>query len=725
MFIGKDIDRVDALQKVLGKPIFSGDLRIEGALYGVVYRSARPHAWIRSINARETLSLPGVVKIITSRDVPGENLFGIIKKDQFYLAEDRVRYMGEPILIILAEIEEIARKALTLIKIEYEDIASIRDPFSAQGEPTLIHNEGNLLSLRTVVKGDGEKGFDESDIIVEHTYRTTWIDHAFLETESGVGWMDESGKIVINSSTQNTHYKRREVSRLLAMSEDSIRIIQAATGGGFGGKLDVTVEGLIALSVFHTKRPVVMRYTREESFLSNTKRHPLFIEYKSGFKKDGTISAVKVNIVGDTGPYISYGEVVCLRAAVHATGPYEVPNIHVESRMFYTNNPVSGAMRGFGIPQLAFAHESQMDEAAQLLGLDALDIRMTNALRKGSLTATSQRLEHSAGFPETLKKVEPYWRKRTKRDGATGFGIGCMYYGIGNTGVSNPSSCYLRLTDEGKIALHSGVCDIGQGSDTVLLQIMCETLGVGWEDVVLPPCDTDISRDAGSSSASRQTYISGRAVFEASLKMRAFLDETGFYTGRALRDIYDEAADRNLTVFDGFFDPPTTAVDSKTSQGIPYATYAFATHMTEVGVDVQTGFCKVRKVYASHDVGKAINMKNIRGQICGGIAMGIGFGLMEEFVPGKSISFDNYYIPTAMDMPEVEVFLVENEEPTGPYGAKGVGEPALIPQAASIVNAIRDATGIRAYELPCNIERLKKLIEGEKNKWVGQILDTG
>ncbi len=714
MFIGRDIDRVDGLRKVLGKPIFSADVRIEGALHGVIYRSTRPHAWIKDIETGKALSLEGVVRIITAKDVPGENLFGIIKKDQSFLAEDRVRYEGEPILIVLAETEEIARKAMALIRIEYEDIASIHDPFSAQSAPTLIHGGGNRLSLRTVIKGDEEKGFNESELIVEHTYRTTWIDHAFLETESGIGWMDESGKIVLNSSTQNTHYKRREISRLLAIPEERVRIIQAATGGGFGGKLDVTVEGFIALSVFHAKRPVVMRYTREESFLSNTKRHPLYIEYKSGFKKDGTITAVKVNIVGDTGPYISYGEVVCLRAAVHATGPYEVPNLHVESRMFYTNNPVSGAMRGFGIPQLAFAHESQMDEAARLLGLDALDIRITNALRKGSLTATSQRLEHSAGFPETLKKVEPYWRKRVKRDGATGFGIGCMYYGIGNTGVSNPSSCYLRLTEEGKIALHSGVCDIGQGSDTALLQIMCEALGIGQENVLLPPCDTDISKDAGSSSASRQTYISGRAVFEASLKMRAFLEETGFYTGRTLRDIYDEAADRGLTIFDGYFDPPTTAVDSRTSQGVPYATYAFATHMTEVGVDVQTGFCKVRRVYASHDVGKAINPKSIKGQICGGIAMGIGFGLMEEFVPGKSISFDNYYVPTAMDMPEVEVLLVENEEPSGPYGAKGVGEPALIPQAASIINAIWDAVGVRAYELPCQIERLKELIESKE-----------
>jgi CO/xanthine dehydrogenase Mo-binding subunit len=559
-----------------------------------------------------------------------------------------------------------------------------------------------------------DRGFDQADVVVEHTYKTTWIDHAYLETEAGTGYMDKDGRIVVIASTQNIHYKRKEISRLLAMPEEKLRVIQAATGGGFGGKLDVTVEGYVALSVFHTKRPVMIRYTREESLLAQTKRHPLCIEYKTGATRDGRIVAVKANVVGDTGPYKSYGETVCLRSAVHATGPYEVPHIRVDSRMFYTNNPISGAMRGFGIPQLAFAHESQMDEVARLLNIDPLDIRIRNGLKKGSLTSTSQILEHSAGFVETLKKIEPFWRERKKKTENTGFGLGCMYYGIGNTGISNPGAAYFTLTGEGKIVLHSGACEIGQGSDTVHLQILQEVLGVDAKDVVLLRGDTDTSKDTGSTSASRQTYITGKAVYIAALKLREFLDSSGFYRGRSLKDVSRMAKESGLQTFEGFFDPPTTAPDKETSQGSPYATYAFATHMTEVKVEGTTGFCKVAKVYAAHDVGKVINPRDLRGQVYGGVAMGIGFALMEEFIPAKTDSFDTYYLPTSMDMPDVEALFIEDEEPTGPFGAKGVGEPALIPQAASIVNAIKDATGVQAYELPCHIERLKKLIEDKR-----------
>ncbi|HOD75975.1 MAG TPA: molybdopterin-dependent oxidoreductase, partial [Syntrophorhabdaceae bacterium] len=530
----------------------------------------------------------------------------------------------------------------------------------------------------------------------------------------GLGYLDDRGRVVVASSTQNIHYKMKEISRLLGIPTEEIRVVQATTGGGFGGKLDVTVEGYLALAVWHTKRPVFMRYTREESLLAQTKRHPLYIVYKTGARKDGSLTAVEVNIVGDTGPYNSYGETVCLRAAVHATGPYEVPNVLVNSRMFYTNNPVSGAMRGFGVPQLALAHESQLDEIAGLIGMDPLDIRMKNALKRGSLTATSQALNHSAGLLETLKAVEPFWRERRKEGPGSGFGLGCMYYGIGNTGISNPSSCYLTLTPEGRVEMHSGVCDIGQGSDTVLLQILCDALGMEEMGIDLVRGDTDTSYDAGSTSASRQTYISGMAVCNAAQKLKKYLKEHGHYDGKPLKEIYRDAGDKGVPIFEGHFDPPTTAPDPETSQGAPYATYAFATHMTQVDVDEVTGVCKVIKVHAAHDVGRAINVSSVRGQIYGCVAMGIGLALMEEFIPGKTGSFDNYYLPTSMDMPEVEAMIVEDREPTGPFGAKGVGEPALIPQAAAIVNAIKDATGVRMRQLPCDIERLKLALEKDK-----------
>jgi CO/xanthine dehydrogenase Mo-binding subunit len=355
-----------------------------------------------------------------------------------------------------------------------------------------------------------------------------------------------------------------------------------------------------------------------------------------------------------------------------------------------------------------------MDEIARAINMDPLDIRMKNGLRKGSLTATSQVLNHSVGFIDTLRKIEPFWRARKKTSPGTGFGVGCMYYGCGNTGVSNPSSCHLRLTEEGKIAFHSGVCEIGQGSDTVLWQILLEKLRVNEKDMVLVRGDTDTSTDVGSTSASRQTYISGRAVYEAATKLEAYLDTKGYYRGRDLSDIFQEARTEQSLIFEGYFDPPTTQLNMETSEGTPYATYAFATHMTEVEVDEKTGVCKVKKVHAAHDVGKAVNPRLVQGQVYGGVAMGVGLALMEEFIPAKSESFDNYYMPTSMDMPDVEVLIVEDEEPTGPFGAKGVGEPALIPQAASIMNAIKDVTGITPFQLPCHIERLKELIEDRK-----------
>jgi CO/xanthine dehydrogenase Mo-binding subunit len=711
MFVGRDLDRVDALGKVRGQVAFSADVKVDGMLFACVLRSVRPHARIRRIDASAALSLPGIIRVLTYKDIPGKNLFGAIRKDQLYLAEQKVRYIGEPILILVGEDETVTRKALSLINVEYKEIEPILDPFLAETAALTVHDAGNLLCYRTLRKGDTDKGFEEADVVVEQTYRTRWVDHAFMETEAGIGYVDEQGRVVVHSSTQNVHYKRSEISKLLAIAEDRIRVIQAPTGGGFGGKLDVTVEGFLALAAYHLKRPVMMRYTREESFLAHTKRHPLWIEYKTGARNDGTLTAVKVNIVGDTGAYASYGETVCLRSAVHATGPYEVPNVHVDSKMFYTNNPPSGAMRGFGIPQVACAHESQLDEIASILKIDPLDIRMRNALKAGSLTATSQVLTHSAGFMETLKQIEPYWRKRRKAGDNCGFGIGCMYYGIGNTGIANPATVGLELGEKGKIVFHNGACDIGQGSDTVLLQIVLETLGVPASEVVMLCGDTDTSKDAGSSSASRQTYISGRAAYEAALKMKDFLTQTGYYKGKSLAEVYRFAKDEKPLLFEGYFNPPATGIDPQTAQGMPYATYAFATHMTEVEVEEATGVCHVKRVVASHDVGKGVNPKSVKGQIHGGVAMGIGLALMEEFMPAKTTSFDTYYIPTAMDMPDVTALIVEDEEPTGPYGAKGVGEPALIPQAASIINAIRDAVDVRVFELPCDIERLKILME--------------
>jgi CO/xanthine dehydrogenase Mo-binding subunit len=632
----------------------------------------------------------------------------------------------------------------------YEDFKSIHRPEEAlQPHAPMIHEKGNLLLEFHVIKGDVQRGFKDSDVIVEETYATTWVDHAYLEPDAGIAYLDEEGRITVVCPTQNVHYDQREVASVLSLPLDRVRIVQCATGGGFGGRLDITIQCLLALAVFYLKKPAKIVYSREEVFQVTSKRHPLKIRYKSGAKKDGTLTAVEVDILGDTGAYASYGSTVAIRSAVHATGPYQVPNVSVKSQMVYTNNAWSGAMRGFGVPQMAFAHESQMDLLANALKMDPIEIRLKNCLRIGSDTATGQTLVASVGVGETLRKVKEWRDRATISKGNSknsivrrGIGVGSMWYGIGNTGIANPSTAQLEIDPGGEVRLFIGVADIGQGSDTVLLQIAAEAIGVSLSEIRLIRADTAVTTDAGATSASRQTYISGNAILNAikNLKQGAIkeasqllnIDEKDlFYEEGEIKARtclttsipIGEVARRSGRVIrgEGQFDPETTRLDSKTGQGAPYATYAFATHLAEVEVDMETGKVKVIRVIASHDVGRAIHPKNVVGQIMGGIAMGTGFALMEEFVPDETTSFVNYLIPTSKDVPEVIPIIVEDKEPTGPFGAKGVGEPALIPSAPAILNAIADAIGERIYHLPASLERVleaaqKRMHENSKHQ---------
>jgi len=443
--------------------------------------------------------------------------------------------------------------------------------------------------------------------------------------------------------------------------------------------------------------------------------------------------------LGDTGAYASYGSTVAIRSAVHATGPYQVPNVKVRSRMAYTNNSWSGAMRGFGIPQMAFAHESQMDLLAQALKMDPIEIRLKNCLRVGSETATGQTLMASVGIKETLNKAKE-WRDRLgllKNDSEKpfikkGMGVGSMWYGIGNTGIANPSTAQIEIDPDGEVRLFTGAADIGQGSDTVLLQIASEAIGIPLNEIRLIRADTALTTDAGATSASRQTYISGNAILNAIKKLKeGAIREASQLLSIDEKDLFFEEGEVKSRVClktpipiieiakkcgkilkgEGLFDPETIRLDPSTGQGSPYATYAFATHLAEVEVDTETGKVKVNRVVASHDVGKAIHSENVIGQIMGGVAMGTGFALMEEFVSGETTSFVNYLIPTSKDVPEVIPMIIEDPEPTGPFGAKGVGEPALIPSAPAILNAIADAIGQRIFHLPANLERVLEVVQ--------------
>jgi CO/xanthine dehydrogenase Mo-binding subunit len=737
--IGQSIPKIGVIERLRGEPIFSADLAFEDALVLKVLRSVKAHALLGGIDCQKALEVEGVVKIFTAEDIPGKNLMGIINKDQPLLATGKVRAIGEPIALVAAENEAAACRAIERIEVAYEELPAVSTAKAAlKPDAPKIHAKGNVLFTRKLKKGDVEQAFENSDIVIERTYSTSRIEHSYLEPDAGAGYVDEDGTLVIYASTQNPHYDHKEVCGLLGLEDHQVRIVQAATGGGFGSKLDLNVQGFIGLALLYLKTPVKMVYSREESFLATAKRHPLEMTLKTGADQTGKLLALKATITGDTGAYGSYGIAVASRAAVHATGPYQVENVDIESRCVYTNNSFCGAMRGFGTPQMAIAHESQMDLLAENLGIDPLELRILNAFKLGSETATGQKLTASVGIGDCLDALKPHyeWAKTVWRPAGTepykrrGIGLGSMWYGIGNTGVQNPSTAKIKMDLGGNVTLYTGCADIGQGSTTVLAQIAAEILGIEPYEIRLFVADTRCTTNAGATSASRQTYISGNAVIEAADKLAdvllseavnqlrvpksslalagGFVVDTGSPDNRAeLAALAQRANQKGIPLkWQGYFDPETVPLDPETGQGVPYSTYAFASQLILLTVDTLTGEVSIDRVFAAHDVGKAIHPENVKGQICGGVAMGIGYALMEEFVPGQTISMKDYHIPTGADIPEIVPIIVESSEPSGPFGAKGVGEPALIPTAPAILNALADALGQRIYELPASLERV-------------------
>ena len=741
--VGKDLPRVGAQGFVLGETQFADDFVPEGLIQLKILRSPKHHALIKSIRTDGALRMPGVLRVFTAKDIPGTNRIGPLVKDQHVLADEKVRFIGDPIALIAAETGEQAEAALEKIEVEYEELEPVLTrEMGFRPDAPKIHEKGNILIRRIVSKGDVEKGFGEADLVVERTYTTSWIEHAYLEPDAGFAYTDERGRVVLHVSTQNIFYHQEEVAAVLGLGTDRVRVIQSATGGGFGSKNDVTVHCCLGLAAFHLQRPVKLVYTHEEVFTTTPKRHPLSIHYKTGVTKHGKLTAVEVRILADTGPYASAGETVATRAAIHGTGPYEVPNYNAESVMVYTNNSISGSMRGFGNPQTAFAYESQMNIIAETLGMDPIELRLMNALKVGSRTGTGQILQASVGMTRTLQRIREWREENRETEGlapsknhdriARGTGVASIFYAMGLTGRPSLSRVRIEIDPEGTIVLYVGTAEIGQGSDTVFTQIAAETLGVEPAEIHLVRADTDVTPFTGASSASRQTYVTGNAVQIACMNIKEILfkearesyglgdRELYLEAGRIVsRDIFrasiplSEIASRvyregRKLKGEGFYDTKTTWIDPETGQGSPYATYAYASQLAEVEVDQDTGETTVTRIVVAQDVGKAINPASVIGQINGGVVMGLGMALTEEFIPGQTNSFFNYFIPTIRDIPEIVTFLVEEEEPTGPFGAKGVGEPCMIPTAAAILNAIANALGTRIYDLPATLERVRK-----------------
>jgi CO/xanthine dehydrogenase Mo-binding subunit len=742
--VGTRMPRVDGIPKITGRDVFGADAIPADALWIRVVRS--PHA-----RARFAVGDLGPLRcclaaVLTAADIPF-NGYGIYPdvKDQPVLADGEVRYRGEAVVALVGE-------RATVLAIRDDEV-----PIDWKPEPPLVGIDAamtpeaplvqadkprNLLLEGGVRRGDAAAAFAACSAVAEGTFETSFVEHAYIEPEAG--WARRIGdRIEIHATTQTPYMDRGEIASVMRLEPEAVRIVPTACGGGFGGKLDLSVQPLIAVTAWklgpELNRPVALVYTRPESMAASTKRHPARVKAKFGCDADGKLVACDVTATFDTGAYASWGPTVANRVPVHAMGPYAMPHVRTWGDAFFTNAPPSGAFRGFGVPQAAIAHEAMLDELADRLGVDRLEFRHRNALRAGDTTATGQKLEHSAGLGECLDALRPHWHKAQEecaafnaKDGPKrrGVGIGCMWYGIGNTSMSNPSRMRVGLGADGTLTLYNGALDIGQGSNTIMTQIAADALGLPAGQFTLVAGDTDLTPDAGKTSASRQTFVSGKAAERSGLDLRQQIlrlanagAEAVLTLEGAVLMVRDGAEVRTLDLAkvgpltgEGTFDPPTTALDEN-GQGVPYATYAFAAQLATVEVDIELGTVKVLHIVAAHDAGKAINPTLVEGQIEGGIAQGLGLALMEEYLPGRTENLHDYLIPTIGDVPPIECILIEDREPLGPSGAKGVGEPGLVPTAPAILGAVHHATGVRVRKVPLLPHRLREAIlalEGRK-----------
>ena len=736
--VGARLARVDGAAKIAGTERYGADEWPDDCLVLRAVRSPHPHARftigdLAALHAK----YPGLLRVLTAKDIPGQNRYGIYPtgKDQPALAEGYVRYRGEAVAALVGDDASIANIRDSDLPLRWEPLPSLSLDGALVGGAHQLHDAspGNILVKGRVARGDVDAILATSAATAEFAAETTFVEHAYIEPEAGYA-RRVGDRVEIFATTQTPYMDRDELALILGLKPEQVRIIPSACGGGFGGKLDLSLQPLIATAAWLLDQPVRCVYTRPESMASTTKRHPARMTAILGADADGRLTAVRFHGDFNTGAYASWGPTVANRVPVHAMGPYEVKAALCTTRAVYTNDPPAGAFRGFGVPQAAIVHEALMDMLAEELGIDALEFRHRNALKAGSTTATGHKLAASAGLPACLEALRPHWRElrgeaetfnRTSAVTKRGVGIGAMWYGIGNTSLSNPSAMEMGIARDGRVRLFSGAVDIGQGSNTVMAQIAADALGVPVAMVDLVTGDTDLTLDAGKTSASRQTFVSGNAAKAAGEELRRQILRMGnvgdaaaltIAGGRVL--LRDGGAERALDLASmpeakkgcvlfgtGHYDPKTTKLDAD-GQGIPYETYAFAAQLAVVEVDTELGTVKARKIIAAHDVGRAVNPTLVEGQIHGGVAQGLGLALMEEYVPGRTENLHDYLIPTFGDVPEIECILIEDREPAGPYGAKGIGEPALVPTAPAILGAIYHATGARMTRVPATPDRV-------------------
>ncbi len=745
--ISRSVPPIEVTEKVTGAAKYTDDYTFPDMLFARTLRSPHPHAKILSIHTEKAKALPGVNAVLTHEDVPGENLHGLVYRDWPVLCHDVVRYTGDAVAIVAAESEDIAAEALMLIEVAYEPLPVVGDPeYAHKPEAPVLHPNhptGNLLKHIKVRHGDVEQGFAEADVIVEHEYRTPTTEHAFLEPECAIGvpkGYTDHKKLTVYVGSQIPYQDRDQIGLAMGIPSESVRVIGTLIGGGFGGKEDIAGQIHVAMLATVTGKPVKMLYSRQESLIFHPKRHATIIRIKTGATKDGKLIAVQAELYGDGGAYASLSDKVMTRATTHATGPYEVPNAKIDCYAMYTNNVPSGAFRGFGVTQSAFAVEQNMDMLAEKLNIDPIEFRRMNAQKVGVTTATGQLLRESVGLLETIDDVQGdmvaksnghgfrwKWREGNK---AYAWGIACAYKNTGlGGGAPDKSEAEIEAFEDGTIEVRTAAADMGQGIAHVVAQCAAEEMHIAYDKVKVLLCDTDLTPNGGPTTASRQTFMTGNAARLAAVALREAITRSAaemmdvppekiYYEEGLLRsnghsvpmgDVVGWMKQSGLSpkTRHEYWGPKTQPLGTG---GDMHFAFSYATQAALIEVDTDTGEVHVLKILSSTDIGRAINPLMLQGQIEGGIIMAMGNCLSEAFILEDGVPWtrllSRYKMPSIKHTPEIVSHLVEHRSSEGPYGAKGVGEIPSINTTPAICNAIYNATGVRIFKIPVDQDSL-------------------
>lgn len=750
--VGVPLMRLDGQAKVSGLEKFGDDVAPAGAYVCRLVRSPFHHANFILGDLEDYVNRhPGIHCVLKASDIPGKNLFGVIPPyiDQPVFAEHFTRFKGEAVAAVIGDAECIESLDLNTFPVSWTPQRALLDPLEAmQPDVSQLHqgSSGNVLCEGLVQCGDSDVALEKAFKRVAARFSTGFVEHAYIEPEAGFARrVDDT--VEVHGCTQAPYMNRDSLALILGLDESAVRIVPSAVGGGFGSKLDLSYQPYVALAAWKLQMPVRMTYSRQESMQSSTKRHPSRLDVEIGVDRCGRLCGFRFEGIFNTGAYASWGPTVANRVPVHASGPYFTPDYRAHSVGVYTHCAPAGAFRGFGVPQAAIAQECLFDELADAMQMDRLDFRHLNALDNGQHTVTGQSFDSSVGIKACLESLQECWTvaledaRQFNADAVAsglparrGVGIASGWYGCGNTSLPNPSTIRAGIRADGRICLHQGAMDIGQGANTVIAQIFAQALGVSVRDVELIGPDSAVTPDAGKTSASRQTFVSGQAARLTALALREQIARQTNCSELTSLDIrqavlhVNPGSDDNASVALGelpvnaqgyvmmaeeTFDPPTSPMDEN-GQGVPYALYGYAAQMVSLDVDILLGTVSLQKLVAAHDVGRAINPLLVEGQIHGGVAQGIGLALMEEFIPGRTENLHDYLIPTIGDIPPVDTIIVEVEDPQGPFGAKGLGEHVLIPTAPAILNAIAHASGARIRDLPATPDKVLAAIQARE-----------